>query len=57
MIDKWNSLDAAAEENLQVSSLSEFYKYKDRLKKDGHEWENDARLILAGFIWDESEER
>ena len=49
----WDSLDAAAEANLD--STIEYYKYKAKLKKQCTTWE-DAECILTGYIWDESEE-
>lgn len=55
---EWDSLDAEARANLsdKPNSLAEFGRYKQRLRADGHAWKDDARDILAGFIWGEIEE-
>ena len=54
--DKWISLDDAARANLRGADLSEFFRYRDRLRDEGHQWTGDAEEILTGFIWDNSEE-
>lgn len=53
---EWMELDNAARANLGDSGMYEFNRYKLRLKLEGHQWENDARDILTGYIWDESED-
>ena len=55
-MDDWGELDGAAKVNLNSQQLSEFYRYKAQLKRENHKWMNDARDILIGFIWDESED-
>lgn len=54
--DKWTSLDIAARANLHGAALSEFFRYRDQLRAEGHQWEGDAEAILTGYIWDNSEE-
>lgn len=56
MNDEWDELDNAAKANLGESGFQKFLRYKEQLKLDSHEWENDAQDILTGYIWDESEE-
>lgn len=53
--DEWNKLDRAAKANLSHSDLEDFFRYKKKLKSEGHLWQNDAESILRGFIWDRSE--
>ena len=53
--DIWDSLDTAALANLPHYKLDEYYLYKQQLKKEGHQWADDAEHILGGYIWDESE--
>lgn len=54
-IDDWHGLDADARANLRSDDLAEFFRYQDRLRHDGHAWLNDARDILARWIWDKIE--
>ncbi len=51
----WNELDQAAKSNLRPCDQVEFVRYKEQLQREGHAWEDDARDILAGFIWEQSE--
>ena len=53
---EWISLDDAARANLRGADLSEFFRYRDRLRDEAHQWTGDAEEILTGFIWDNSEE-
>lgn len=53
--DPWNELDDDAKANLSLNGQRKFFLYKDELKRDGHQWGDDAEDILRGFIWDESE--
>lgn len=50
--DEWTSLDVEARANLRHGDVAEFFRYRDRLRREGHAWVDDARDILAGFIWD-----
>jgi len=50
--DEWNGLNLDARANLRRHDLAEFFRYRDSLRRDGHAWLNDARDILAGWIWD-----
>lgn len=52
---EWDELDGAALQNLNDRQQREFHRYKNELFEDGHSWD-DAREILTGFIWDESED-
>lgn len=52
---EWSNLDESAKINLDNAGLLRFYEYKNQLRKDGYKWDNDAEVILRGFIWDESE--
>lgn len=56
MEDTWNSLDTAAIANLGKHNFPRFQKYKEDLYSRGIQWEDDAELILRGYIWDESED-
>jgi len=49
-----DDLDISAKVNLNKSDLDEYYRYKQRLIKDG-EPEEEIRQILSGFIWDVTE--
>lgn len=53
--DAWNSLDMAAAQNLDPTSLCKFYDYKQDLYRHGASWEY-AEDILRRFIWEYSEE-
>lgn len=53
--DEWTSLDAAARTNLNGAYLAQFFRYRDTLRNDGHQWSGDAEAILMGYIWDASE--
>ena len=53
--NNWNELDGAAEANLYPADCREFFRYKEELHREGHVWDNDAKAILTGFIWDTTE--
>ena len=55
-MESWDELDGAALVNLGDAGFAEFIKYKEELKRDGHDWRGDAYEILTGYIWDESED-
>ena len=49
-----DDLDISAKVNLNKSDLDEYYRYKQKLIRDG-EPEEEIRQILSGFIWDVTE--
>jgi len=53
--DEWTDLDAAAIANLSGYDLDDFFRYRDCLKAEGHVWDDDAEIILSGYIWNASE--
>jgi hypothetical protein len=52
--DVFKELDPAARANLSARGVQEYERYKASLVADGDSPE-DVKLILRGFIWDESE--
>ncbi len=52
---QWAELDEAARKNLTPIQLRGFFNYKSELHAGGHKWDDDAEVILRGFIWGESE--
>lgn len=53
-MDEWHSLDDDCKANCPDAWLK-FRGYRDELRAEGMPWA-EAKVILAGFIWDESEE-
>ena len=54
--EDWTELDRVAKINLKPHLQVEFHRYKEQLRQEGRAWEDDARDILSGFIWDNSED-
>lgn len=53
--EDWNEFDEAARMTLEPHHRDEFHRYREQLRREEYAWEDDARDILAGFIWDNSE--